>query len=1218
MMLAALPLAAIATTTAASAAAAGALSCNGSVIYSVERGSSASSTGTLNALTTGTVGGSSVTATAISSIPAGGNANALGITFGGTGAYLVDQTTSSVNSARIHYYAAATGSWSTFTGSSGSNDSFVAGAVDPANGIYYYASYFAGTSTTSAYANVYGFNTLTNTAIPGIIGRVNLGTGDSAAGQNGDLAFDGSGNMYLLSSNGTNVAINIVPAPVPLTGSSGGATLTSTLQSFFASSAKYNGIAFDNNGNLYVEDASASNVSEITKLNPITGAVLAGPTALSSNAQTFLSVDLGACSVNPTLQLQANVAGRFTPTDQFGLSITGGGLASGNTATTTGTATGVQSAAAGPVIAGSGNTYTLTETAASGDLSNYTVTYSCIDTANGNSVVASGTGPSITLPFPPTTSTSPTVACTFTNVPLAATPGISVAKTASPTSFDKPGTTITYSFAVKNTGNVALSAVQVNDTDLPGLSAISCPSTTLAAKATETCTATYSTTQADLDAGSVTNTATAQGNPPGSTTPVVSDPSTATVPAAQVPGISLVKSASPSTFSRAGQAIAYSFLVTNTGNVTLSGVLVNDTDLAGLSAITCPSGTLAPAAHETCTATYSTTQADVDAGSVPNTATAQGTPPGSTTPAVSAPSTATVSASQAPGISVVKSASPTIFSKAGQTITYSFLVTDTGNVTMSAVQVNDTDLPGLSAITCPSATLAPGIGETCSATYSTTQADVDAGSVSNTATAQGTPPRTTTPVMSDPSTATVPAAQVSGISLVKSASPSSVSRAGQVITYSFLVTNTGNVTLSGVLVNDTDLPGLSAITCPSATLAADAHETCTATYSTTQADMDRGSISNTATAQGTPPGSTTPVVSDPSKATAPAEVSRGISLVKSASPATFSRPGQTITYSFLVTNAGNVNLSGVKVNDTDRPGLSPISCPSGTLAPGVSETCTATYSTTEANVDAGSVTNTATAQGTPPGSTRPRSSDPASVTITAPPGQGISLVKSASPSTFSKAGQVITYSFLVTSKANVTLSDVRVNDTDLPGLSAITCPSGTLAADAHETCTATYSTTQADMDRGSVSNTATAEGTAPGATTPFVSNPSTVTVRAVQVSAISLVKSANSLVYSYAGETIGYRFLVTNIGNVTLSKVGITDGLPGLSAISCPRSSLAPGADETCTAGYVITNADVSAGQVVNTATAHGTAASARNPVVSPRSSVGVYDVESTRVPVTG
>ena len=94
---------------------------------------------------------------------------------------------------------------------------------------------------------------------------------------------------------------------------------------------------------------------------------------------------------------------------------------------------------------------------------------------------------------------------------------------------------------------------------------------------------------------------------------------------------------------------------------------------------------------------------------------------------------------------------------------------------------------------------------------------------------------------------------------------------------------------------------------------------------------------------------------------------------------------------------------------------------------------------------------------------------------------------------------------------------------------------------------------------------------------------------------------------------------MTNSGNVALSGVLVDDtDLPGLSAISCPRSSLAPGADETCTASYVITNADVSAGQVVNTATAHGTPPGARNPVASPRSSVGVYDAESTSVPVTG
>lgn len=42
-------------------------------------------------------------------------------------------------------------------------------------------------------------------------------------------------------------------------------------------------------------------------------------------------------------------------------------------------------------------------------------------------------------------------------------------------------------------------------------------------------------------------------------------------------------------------------------------------------------------------------------------------------------------------------------------------------------------MPGLSAITCPVTTLQPSTGETCTATYTVTQADIDAGSITNTA-----------------------------------------------------------------------------------------------------------------------------------------------------------------------------------------------------------------------------------------------------------------------------------------------------------------------------------------------------------------------------------------------------------------------------------------------------------------------------------------------------
>jgi uncharacterized repeat protein (TIGR01451 family) len=94
-------------------------------------------------------------------------------------------------------------------------------------------------------------------------------------------------------------------------------------------------------------------------------------------------------------------------------------------------------------------------------------------------------------------------------------------------------------------------------------------------------------------------------------------------------------------------SITYSFLVTNTGNVTVTDPRVNDSGFTGsgrLSAITCPGSAsrLAPGEHVTCTATYTVTAADVRAGSIKNTATVTGTPPNGLTPPVSPRSSVTV------------------------------------------------------------------------------------------------------------------------------------------------------------------------------------------------------------------------------------------------------------------------------------------------------------------------------------------------------------------------------------------------------------------------------------------------------------------------------------------------------------------------------------------------------------------------------------------------
>ena len=326
-------LAAVGSVSPASAAGAP-LSCSGNTVYSYQRGTSSSdprTTGTVYALDTATVGGGTVAATEVTKVPDGGYANALGITKGGSAMYAVNQTTSKVNSAIIHGYDTSTQKWTTYTGNgSGASSSFVAGAVSPANGIYYYVSYGTGTAASPGTATVYGFNTVTKSPIPGTIATFSLPAGNSSAGNNGDIAFDSAGNMFVLASNGTNVGIGVVKGPIPTTGSASGVPLTDTLLNRFADKNIYNGIAFDNVGDLYVGGTSGSN-SILTKLNPNSGVIIAGPTRLSSNAQKFANVDLAACSLNPTLSLQKDIVGRFDADDQFALRISGGLLKGGNT-----------------------------------------------------------------------------------------------------------------------------------------------------------------------------------------------------------------------------------------------------------------------------------------------------------------------------------------------------------------------------------------------------------------------------------------------------------------------------------------------------------------------------------------------------------------------------------------------------------------------------------------------------------------------------------------------------------------------------------------------------------------------------------------------------------------------------------------------------------------------------------------------------------------------
>src|SRR6185436_1139380 len=71
-----------------------------------------------------------------------------------------------------------------------------------------------------------------------------------------------------------------------------------------------------------------------------------------------------------------------------------------------------------------------------------------------------------------------------------------------------------------------------------------------------------------------------------------------------------------------------------------------------------------------------------------------------------------------------------------------------------------------------------------------------------------------------------------------------------------------------------------------------------------------------------------------------------------------------------------------------------------------------------------------------------------------------------------------------------------------------------------------------------------------------------------------------------AGDKVTYTVTAANIGNVTLTGVTISDPtLPTLVCTPLQPATLAPGATLVCTGSHTLTQADLNAGQVQNTAT---------------------------------
>jgi len=202
-------------------------------------------------------------------------------------------------------------------------------------------------------------------------------------------------------------------------------------------------------------------------------------------------------------------------------------------------------------------------------------------------------------------------------------------------------------------------------------------------------------------------------------------------------------------------------------------------------------------------------------------------------------STINVGAQDEASLSISKSADPTS-ATIGDTITYTYTISNSSNVTIEDVSLVDDplgtiDLGGQTS-------LESGATITATTTYTVAETDLP-GSLVNTATVSGADPDGNTATAS--ATASVDLTYTASLQLTKTAVPLPAAP-HETITYTYTITNDGNVTADNLSLQDDKLGEIS-LTDP--TLAPGESVTATATYTVTTADLP-GPIVNTATVSG--------------------------------------------------------------------------------------------------------------------------------------------------------------------------------------------------------------------------------------------------------------------------------------------------------------------------------------------------------------------------------
>ena len=605
--------------------------------------------------------------------------------------------------------------------------------------------------------------------------------------------------------------------------------------------------------------------------------------------------------------------------------------------------------------------------------------------------------------------------------------------------------------------------------------------------------------------------------------------------------------------------ITYNGTVSNPGNVPLNNVVVTDNQASPSTVLTVP--TLAPGASANFTASFT---APGNGCFVTSTVSARGTD-ACTANTVTNVASATCPLLTAPRL-VVTETCPADPASPGGVLTYTGTISNAGNVTLTNVVVTN-DRTGTAPV-FTAATFAPGASARFTNSYNV---PANSGcSVASTLTAAGSDTCTGARITATAS-ATCPLLTLPRITVTQTCPVSMVSPGG-ILTYSGTVSNSGNITLTNVVVVN-NRPASNTVIFTIATLAPGASTNFTGSY---QVPLNCCVVSSTVGATGRDI-CTGVTVADTFTATCTVLTVPRIVVTK-VCPASPVRPGEVLQYSGTVSNAGNITLVSVTVVNTQPSAGSPVLGPI-TLAPGESVTYYGSYLVALDFCG----TDTVTARGLDACTYAAvvSSVTTACPVITTP---RIFVTKSC-PQQPTPRGGLLIYTATVSNPGNVTLTNIMVSDsyevdcftwTNVSVLGPITLAlgastnfSGSYTAP-RACCEVLDTLTATGQDRCSGTRvSATASALCPLLTTPRI----TVT-RVCPATAVS------------PGSVFAFTGSVSNAGDVVLTSVYVVSSQPSANTPLLGPIELAPGESKSFAGSYTVaTNSNPATGTV----TARGT-----------------------------